>query len=230
MGKLRDYFAARTAEQVKADKDKEEADERMRKIKTRIDTEKQLKYEQSHQPSHFQEDVSKVTKSIVSGAKKAITITAPVVKKVAVETAKSVKEAAKSAAPVVERMGKGAAETEFYEPERKRQQQAREAPPPKPQRQKPFVDNTAPAPRIGKDYDPDRFVGERPSKPKNDDDEFGVSGFSTVRRPKQEKETPRKLMKQPEGADKYFVNVHKKRVPPKEEKKKGGSSGFGLGF
>lgn len=233
---LRDYFAHKTAAQRLADKEAEERDEKMREIKKRLDEEQKIKDSQNRQPSQFQEDLSKVSKKIVTGvnksiagAKKGIHIAAPVVKQVAIGTAKSVKHAVEQAAPVVERMGKGAAEAEFYEPERKRKAQQAKQPTTKPMKMHNFKDDTAPAPRIGKEYEADQFINEKRPKPRTGDDEFGVSSFSMSRQ-KKEKETPRKTMKQPEGAEKYFVNVHKKRLPPKEEKKGKGGRGFGLGF
>jgi hypothetical protein len=226
---LRDYFAHRTAEQRKADQEAEELEAQNKAIK------EELKYQESlnRQPSRFQEDVSKVSGKIASGLKKGVSIAGSTSKKVVVGTAKTVgplvKEAVRQGGPVVKQMAKGAAESEFYEPEQKRKKESEKEPSVKPMKMHNFNPDIAPAPRVGKKYDADQFIKETPRKQSYNGDYF-VSGLPPGP-PKERREERRKPMKQPEGAEKYFVNVNKKLAPKKEKKEeKGRNRGFRLGF
>lgn len=223
------YFSKRTPEDIEADRLELKHQEEAKLAKQDFEQEQEAERQRQHQPSRFEEDVSKATKRIVTGAKRTIAVTAPVVKKVVTGTVKTV-------APIVNQMGKGIEKTEKEEKSKSKstlfKPPREEKSTRKPMKQPAGADDYFASGFSKKAQKEQKSTHKIMKQPKGAED-FFVSTQKKATPTKYNddhfvKGTPKKPMTQ--GADDYFVNDRKK-TPPKQQEKKGKERrGFGLGF
>ena len=226
---LSKYFSKRTPEDIEADRLELKHQAEAKQAKHDFEEEQKSEHKRQHQPSRFEEDISKVKKRIVTGVKRTIAATAPVVKKVVSGTVETV-------VPIINQMGKGINEIDkeeksnpkstLFKPPREEKSTHKIMKQPagaddyfasgfskKPPREEKSTHKIMKQPKGAEDF----FVGTRKkgNPAKYNDDHF-VKG------------TPKKPMTQ--GADDHFVSDRKKPPQKQQEKNGKGKRGFGLGF
>jgi hypothetical protein len=226
------YFSKRTSEDIEQDRLELIEREKIKQAKHDFEQEQENERKRQHQPSRFEEDVSKIknrvsarfstaTKRIAMGANQTLNVAAPAVKKVVARTVKTV-------APIVNQMGKRMAKIDKEEKTKPKSTLFR------PPREEKTPRRLMKMSEGADDYFASGLSKKMPSEKttkkkqtsRRDDSEFSMS----PRHKKISQKPPqKKTMKQPEGADEYFVGSQKK-TPPHQEKKGKDRRGFGLGF